>query len=220
MAVEAKGIGAHGAYTHIGDNAIKKMMGFLRELEGLEALDIVAPTEVSRTLEEGRQVVDAMKGKGATDVLLGITVNFGTISGGLKVNMVAEGCKAEVDIRLPQGVTCSQILDEIDQRVARYPGISYEIIQALEPNYTSPDHEICQLLKKAARVAKGRSVILSSGIGASDGRLFRKKGIPCAIYGPRSYNMAGTDEYITVEDLLITTKAHALASLWYLQAKK
>lgn len=217
---EAKGKGAHGAYTHIGENAIRKMMLFLQDLEELEQLDIIAPTEVTRVLEEGREVVDAMKGRGATDVLMGITVNFGTISGGLKVNMVAEGCRAEVDIRLPQGVTCQRMLEEIDKRVARHPGIFYLASQAMEPNYTPPEHEICILLQKSAEITKRSRVVLNSGIGGSDAKHFRERGIPCALYGPRSYNMAGTDEYITVEDLIITTKAHAIASLAYLQAER
>jgi hypothetical protein len=31
--------------------------------------------------------------------------------------------------------------------------------------------------------------------------------------------MGGTDEFITIDDLIITTKAHALASLLYLKAE-
>ena len=217
LEVNAKGIGAHGAYVHIGDNAIKKMMLFLSDLEHVVDLDITTPTDVARVLEEGRPIVDEMKGLGATDVLMGITFNIGKISGGWMVNMVPESCRAEVDIRLPQGITCRQMFTEVDKTVARYPGISYNIIQAMEPNYTPPDHEICRLLQKNAEIVKKTKVIRNSGIGGSDAKHFRQRGIPCALYGPTSYNMAGTDEHITVEDLLIATKAHALTSLEYLQ---
>lgn len=217
LEVNAKGVGAHGAYIHMGDNAIRKMMLFLADLEQVVNLDIVRPSDVARVLEEGRSIVDRMKGPGATDVLMGITYNIGTISGGWMVNMVPEGCKAEVDIRLPQGAGCDQMLAEIDTHVARHPGISYRIIQAMEPNYTPPDHEICLTLQKNAEIARKTEVIRNSGIGGSDAKHFRQRGIPCALYGPTSYNMAGTDEHITVEDLLVATKAHALASLEYLQ---
>ncbi|MBW1699881.1 MAG: ArgE/DapE family deacylase [Deltaproteobacteria bacterium] len=217
LEVIAKGIGAHGAYVHLGDNAIKKMTRFLSDLEHVVDLDISAPGDVTRVLEEGRQIVDKMKGAGATDVLMGITCNIGKIDGGLMVNMIPENCRAEVDIRLPQGVTCRQVLEEIDQILTRHQGISYRVIQAMEPNYTPPDHEICLLLQKNAEFVRKTRVILNSGIGGSDAKHFRQRGIPCALYGPTSYNMAGTDEHITVEDLLTTTKSHALTSLEYLQ---
>lgn len=213
----AKGRGAHGAYVHMGDNAIRKMMKFLDDLGNIVNLEVPRRNELNRVLEAGRDVMDRMKGPGATDCLINPTYNVGTIQGGLKVNMVPEGCQVEVDIRLPQGVPARMILEEVDRYVARHPGISYTIIQAMDPNFTPPDHEICALLQKHAEFSKGGRVIMNSGIGGSDAKHFRAKGIPCAIYGPTSYNMAGTDEYVYVKELLIATKAHALTSLEYLQ---
>lgn len=214
----AKGRGAHGAYVHMGDNAIQKMMRFLADLEGIVKLDVPRLNELNRVLESGRDVLDRMKGPGATECLLNLTYNIGTIQGGLKVNMVPEGCQAEVDIRLPQGVPTGMLLAEVDRYVARHSGISYTITQAMEPNYTDPDHEICRLLQKNAEFAKGGRVILNSGIGGSDSKHFRPAGVPSVNYGPTSYSMAGTDEHIYVKELLLATKAHALTSLEYLQA--
>jgi succinyl-diaminopimelate desuccinylase len=214
--VEAAGLGAHGAYTHIGDNAIQKMIYFLKDLEGVRDLKIDAPTDVAKVLEEGRSVVDKMKGKGATDVLMGITVNFGMISGGTKVNLVAESCRAEVDIRLPQGVPVQKMLQEIDRKISRYPGITYRILFESEPFFTPPDHEVFVRFRKNAEAIKGSPVFLSSGIGGTDAKHFRKYGMPCAIYGPRSHSMGGPDEYITVEDLILATKVHTVTALEYL----
>ena len=216
LEVEAIGLGAHGAYTHMGDNAIQKMLSFLKDLEQVKDLDIISPTDAARVLAEGRRVVDAMKGKGATDVLMGITVNFGTISGGTKVNLVAESCRAEVDIRLPQGVPVQKMLEQVDQKVSRHPGIRYRILHESDPFYTPPDHEIFVRLRKNAEAIKGGPVFLSSGIGGTDAKHFRKYGIPCAVYGPRSYNMGGPDEYITVEDLILATKVQTVTALDYL----
>lgn len=220
LEVKAKGIGAHGAYVHMGENAIQKMLAFLNDLNRVVDLDIEAPDDVRRVLEQGRETVDRMKGPGATDVLLGITMNIGKIEGGWMVNMVPEWCKAEVDIRLPQGMPCARMLQEVDRHVNNHRGTSYTIMQAVEPNYTSPDHEICRLLQKNASLARGSVVLQNSGIGGSDAKHFRAAGVPSALYGPTSHSMAGTDEYITVEDLITVTKAHALTSLEYLQQKR
>ena len=62
--LEAKGKGANGAYPHIGDNAIWKMMLCLQDLRELEKLDMVPPPELWRVLEGAREVVETVKGKG------------------------------------------------------------------------------------------------------------------------------------------------------------
>ena len=77
MEVDFSGKGAHGAYTHLGFNAIKNLYHFLYDLEKLEGLSVV-PDEILQVLREGREVVDETKGNGATDVLGRVTVNMGT----------------------------------------------------------------------------------------------------------------------------------------------
>jgi succinyl-diaminopimelate desuccinylase len=216
MEVVSRGKGAHGAYTHLGFNAIKNLYHFLYDLEKLEGLRVV-PDEILQVLREGREIVDEAKGNGATEVLGRVTVNMGTISGGLKLNLVADMCKAEVDIRPPQGATSDSILSEIEAIRSRYQGIEYKILHRKEPNYTSLGHEIIRLTLKNAEAVRGRRVFPSSGLGATDCRHFRLKGIPCSVYGPRSYQMGAPDEFITVKDLMDTVKVHTLTSFDFLE---
>jgi succinyl-diaminopimelate desuccinylase len=200
----------------MGFNAIQNLNRFLTELEGLEKLK-VASDRISMVLKEGREVVDAAKGKGATDVLGKVTVNVGTISGGLKLNLVPDYCQAEVDIRPPQGARTANILREIEAIRTGYPGIEYRIIHLKEPNHTPLDEEIIKLTLKNAEKVRGHRVYPSSGIGATDCRHFRLRGIPCAVYGPRSYQMGAPDEYVTIRDLIDTVKVHTLTSFDYLE---
>ncbi len=214
----SEGVGAHGAYVHMGDNAIVSMMNFLNDLEGVVEMEFTLPADIEQVVEEGREVLDEAKGSGATEVLKRITCNIGTIDGGLIVNTVPEHCRAEVDIRLPPGATAKNMLDEVDKRVARHAGISYQVTQGGgDPSFTSPDHEICLLMVKNAERVLGRKVMRLPGIGGSDARLFRDYGVPSILYGPTWHGMAGIDEYITIEDLMVVTKAHVLTSLEYLQ---
>ena len=216
LEVVSRGRGAHGAYTHLGFNAIQNLCHFLCDLEKLEGIS-VAPNEISRVLQEGRKVVDEVRGPGATDVLGRVTVNLGTISGGLKLNLVADQCKAEVDIRPPQGSTTSSILSQIETIRSRYQGIEYRVLHLIEPNHTSPDQEIVRLTVKNAEAIRGHRVFPSSGIGATDCRHFRRKGIPCSVYGPRSYQMGAPDEFIATQDLIDTVKVHTLTSFDFLE---
>jgi len=216
MEVISRGKAAHGAYTHMGVNAIQNLYHFLADLEKIEKMN-VTPDDISGVLEEGRNAVDETKGPGATDVLGRITFNVGTISGGLKLNLVPDYARAELDIRPPQGGKTSVILSEIEAIRARYQGIECKVLHMKEPNYTPLDQEIIKLTLKNAEAVRGHRIFPSSGIGATDCRHFRLRGIPCAVYGPRSYQMGAPDEYILVKDLVDTVKVHTLTSLDYLE---
>lgn len=215
MEVISLGKGAHGAYTHLGINAIMNLYNFLTDLKLLEKIKPI-PNEISKIIEQGRDVVDEVKGLGATDILGKITVNVGTISGGLKLNLVPDFCKAEVDIRLPQGISTSKVISEIEKIKYQHKSIEYKIIHVKEPNYTDPNHEILKFTLKNAELVRGKRIFLSSGIGATDCRHFRLKGIPCSVYGPRAYQMGGTDEFVTLRDLIDTVKVHTLTAFEYL----
>jgi succinyl-diaminopimelate desuccinylase len=214
--VSCKGKAAHGAYTHMGQNAIQAMNRFLNDLLSLEGLS-VSPADISGLLDDGRQIVDAMKGPGATEVLKRITVNVGTISGGLKINLVPDYCEAEVDIRLPQGCSSLEIVRQIEKIQERHSGISHEVLRMIDPNYTPFQEEIVQLALKHAEAIRGHRIHLTSGIGLTDCRFFRERGIPSVVYGPRSFNMGAENEYITVQDLMDTVKVHTLTSFDYLE---
>jgi len=132
------------------------------------------------------------------------------------VNLVADCCKAEVDIRLPQGTQCKDVLSEIGKMRAQHKGLEYKIIDMIEANHTSPSEEIIQLMTRNAEAVRGGRIFLSSALGFTDCRCFRQKGIPAGIYGPLSYHMGSQDEHITVADLLDTVKVHVLTSFDYL----
>jgi succinyl-diaminopimelate desuccinylase len=52
---------------------------------------------------------------------MAVTVNIGVIEGGDKVNMIANRCRVEVDLRCPVGLTLDDVLARFEEIVARYP---------------------------------------------------------------------------------------------------
>ncbi len=211
----AHGKAAHGAYVHLGNNAIDMMSDFLRELHNLEVMQF-QPHETSHLHLEAKDTIDAVIGPGAADLMDKISVNIGTISGGYLVNLVPESCKAEVDIRLPLGVTTQQILAEVDKIRSGHPGIEYVITNRLEPSWTSVSDPIVQSTLRAAQHVQGQMIRLSCSIAADDAAYIRPSHIACALYGPRAYQMGAENEYITVKDLIDTVKVHTLASFDFL----
>ena len=55
-----------------------------------------------------------------------VSVNIGTMQGGVKINMLPAECVLEVDFRLPVGISRAAVLAKVAAIVARYPGVSFE----------------------------------------------------------------------------------------------
>ncbi len=105
--------GAHGAYTHMSESATKVAARLVADLESLEDMDTPAPGNVGAILDRNREATDAAQGEGASGIVQRVTVNVGTIRGGMKVNMVPSRCELEVDIRFPIGLEKQRVMDEV-----------------------------------------------------------------------------------------------------------
>jgi succinyl-diaminopimelate desuccinylase len=212
----ARGQAAHGAYPHAGWNAIFAVTAALEELRALEARPWAVPRQVTARIDEARAATDALLGPGTSDVLSAVTVNAGLIQGGTKVNLVADACQAEVDIRLPPGVSTGKILRHVGRVVRRHRGMHYEILHLSEPNWTKPDLPFMQLVREAVTRVRGEAPFFNISGPGTDSRVFRRVGIPVAVFGPTPYGMGAADEYVTVADYLDTVRVHALSALSFL----
>ena len=217
IALESRGASSHSAYPHHGWNAIFDVADALRELRELEAFPWPVPEEFLRRVDEARESTTAMLRQGATDILSSVTVNAGVISGGTKINLTADRCRAEVDIRVPPGVATAEILRAVGRIVRRHRGMTYELIQRSEPNWTSPSHEFLQLVRETATAVTGTPPFFNISAPGTDSRVFRRAGIPTAVFGPTPYGLGGADEHVTVQDYLDTIRVHALTALGFLQ---
>jgi succinyl-diaminopimelate desuccinylase len=97
--------GAHGAYTHASESAIKIAARLVRDLESVGDIEPDPPDNVRAVLDRSAKAVDDAMGPGAHVVLQRVTLNVGMVRGGLKVNMIPSECAVETDFRLPIGVT-------------------------------------------------------------------------------------------------------------------
>jgi succinyl-diaminopimelate desuccinylase len=209
-------IGGHGGYPHVSANAIKEAGRFIAELETLHEMQVPMPPEVRTTLEQGRAVLDRQLGDYATDTLMAVTVNIGLIEGGDKVNMIANRCRVEIDLRCPVGVTLEELLARFEEIVARYPNARFRVINSSPPNVCDPEARIFTLVKDNAEALSGVRPIPTISLGGTDARLWRLRGIPAAVYGPNPNNMGAPDEYVAIDELLHTVKTHVLTAWDYL----
>jgi succinyl-diaminopimelate desuccinylase len=213
----ASGQSAHGAYPHAGSNAIFPVAAALQALRELEAAPWAVPREVTTRIDEAREATDALLGAGASDTLASVTVNAGLVRGGTKINLVADHCEAEVDIRLPPGASTGEVLRHVGRIVRRHAGMRYEVLHLSEPNWTSPDLPFMQIVGQAVTRVRGEAPFFNISSPGTDSRVFRRVGIPVAVFGPTPYGMGAADEHVTVADFLDTVRVHALSGLEFLR---
>ena len=215
--VKTKGKPAHGSFAgYAGENAIMKMGRLLPEIETLRNIPAKLTTEEKNLTEElvkGYTVQFGHEAEGLAGVLRHVTVNVGVIRGGAKANIVPAECEAEVDMRVPIGVSPTQLKAALDERLRGFdPTATAEFSRhpstIVGATYSPPDSKMAKVIKENARQVTDSDPFLSFTSGGTDCRFWRLMGIPAVAYGPKVYAMGAADERVPVEDLLSTAKVH------------
>jgi len=209
--------GAHGAYPHVTASANKIAGRLMAELETLSSIKPSTPANLAAALAGETETIDKALGQGAAEILNKVTVNIGTIDGGVKVNMIPGKCVMECDIRLPVNLDKETVLAELNRICDNYSGLSYLVINHTPPSFCDPDNSMLHCLQSNTKEIIGIDPKPIVSLGGTDARLWRHKGIPAFVYGPFPRNMGAADEYVEVEEFLNILKIHLLSSFDYLQ---
>lgn len=220
MWIELNAIGkaSHGAHVHKGENAIDRLVeGIDRMNKELVSLKVNAPKEVTQAIKESSEISERYSGEGETEVLQQVTVNFGTIEGGVSPNLIPAKASAQGDIRVPVGVSMSEVEQKIKEITESVEGLSYHIFRQYEPNRSDINHEIFVFTADNVEYITGEKPVNTMRVGASDARHYRiSKNIPSVNCGLNPYNLGGPDEYIEIEELTDLAKIHTLTAFDYL----
>ena len=217
LLLRAEGKAAHGSFAgYVGENAILKLVNTLPSVDSLNGFEPeLTPSEKELTAKvmKGYEQQYGHESKKMSEVLRKVTVNIGTIKGGAKDNIIPASCEAEIDIRLPLGITPLEIKGKVETVVhEKEPSVKVEWNRhpdiITETTYTREEEKIVSFLSKNSNEQTGEKPTLSFTSGGTDCRFWRKRGVPAVSYGPRVYGMGGVDERIRVEDLLMTAKVH------------
>ena len=208
--------GAHGAYTHFSPSATKIAARLITDLEALGKIQVSPPENVNRAISQAAKAIDKAMGKGAANITQKVTVNIGTIHGGLKVNMIPGDCVIELDIRLPIGLDKARIMEEVEKIVARYPEVSVGELNYNPPSWCDPYGEMVRYLQANVKTLKGFEPLPVVSLGGTDCRLWRYRDIPAYVYGPYPTGMGSFNEYIDIEEFLYIVRTHVLSAYDYL----
>ncbi|OSJ13497.1 hypothetical protein BST63_16195 [Bradyrhizobium canariense] len=207
--------GGHGAYVHMGPSAVDQASTVIADLRKFAEFDFQEPPSIVAALTEAGETYDRAFGRGASENARRVTMNVGRINAGTNVNMIAPQCTFEVDFRLPMGVVIKDALDHIE-KLRETHCFSYDIMMSSEPNWTEPNHEFVEIVAKNAETIAGAPPQLIPGLGSTDARLWRNRGIPAVVYGPAPRGMGATDEHVPVEEIFDVVRCHLLSAFDYL----
>jgi succinyl-diaminopimelate desuccinylase len=206
--------GGHAAYPSTHPSAIEAACAFITDLQDLP--DRWPPSDVvfaGDPLARTRQ--DEAVQPGSADALTRVVVNAGVINGGTSVNMRADLCSVKIDVRVPLGIATREVIEAVRDLASEHGG-EYDVWSQSEPNASDRDHRIFTLLGDHAEAINGSRPLLACGLGCTDARLWRAKGIPSAVYGPSPATMAAPDEQVSETALRNLIKIHALTVAGFL----
>jgi succinyl-diaminopimelate desuccinylase len=205
--VKATGVSGHAAYRQ-GDSAVDKVRGLLDAASRLHGTRGRMRREVAALVRGQRAAAERRWGPGTGALGDRVTVSVGSLRGGGQVNLIPAACEAEIDFRLPPGVSTRTILAALRREARRRRGTTVEVLNRCESYVTPPTARLVQLVGANARARCGVTPLPVVRLGYTDGRFFRREGIPTVVYGPRVRNMGGPDESIDVDELIDVARVH------------
>jgi succinyl-diaminopimelate desuccinylase len=224
LKVKAEGRPAHAGVSFLGDNAIEKLYRFLTKLHKIEVVERKHSEEIEKILsyiiaESERLKNTEFSKEFFQRVMNRLVMNVGMISGGEKINIVPSAAEAIVDIRILPGMTHETVMEEIEEILedSGIQGISFETVLKADSSYQNIDNPFINFMRNS--VSNGMNIEPTPYMitGFTDARFFRAKGIPTVIYGCKGENFHGIDEFITIDNLISTTKAYALTAMNFLK---
>jgi succinyl-diaminopimelate desuccinylase len=190
--------------TTRGSSAIARLAAVLAEIDTWNDEQIVPPSDIAS--------VAAAAGAHR----LRLSVNSGTIAGGYFVSQAASRARAEVDFRMPPGLTIAQMSARLDALVSRHPGLSWSTIKGWGPNWSPETSAIARSISSAALRVRGTAPAPVVRLPASDASRWRAKGIPSICYGPQPELASGVDDYVLEQDVVDCAKVYTLSAHAYL----
>jgi succinyl-diaminopimelate desuccinylase len=184
LKVRLKGKRCHGAYPWRGKNAIDAAVKALNRISSLKL-----PSKKNAYLRPP-------------------TVNIGTIRGGDKVNIVADLCEFELDIRFLPGTSHRDFLGLVRKALSACSGdFDIEVNGIQQPYTISPSHPLVRGLRQAFRES-GLAPRIKGSEGATVITFFQHEGIPAAASGFGNGGQAhSADEFVKVNNLYKGAKA-------------
>ena len=195
--------GHSSAVSRVG-SAIARLSRALVAVDDLNGYVVALPPEL------------AARWSGADSRELALTVNAGTVAGGTFVGQISTAARAELDLRLPPGLSADDAEALVRSRVGDVGGVRVGRLKGWDPNWTDPTSALGRAWADSERALRGSDPVLAVRLPASDASRWRQQGVPALCYGPQPTWSAGLDDYAEKAEVLDCVGLYALAALTFL----
>lgn len=145
-----------------------------------------------------------------------LSANIGRIEGGAGFSPAVSEAAAQIDIRLPPGLSQAEISARLDA-LCGDGRLSWELVKGWEANWSDPACAPARAVREAARRVRGAAPLDVTRLPASDASRWRALGVPAVCYGPQPELASGVDDYVRRRDLLDCVAVYAGAARHLLQ---
>lgn len=203
--LEASGDGGHSSRALRGRTAAAKLSALLMSLDAINDERATVPKELG-----------GISG-GPDEAGLRVSLNAGTLAAGGVRSLIASKARAEIDVRLPPGVSAAYIEKRVRAAVSA-DGVAVLRVKAWDANWTALDNPLVAGVASAALAVRGEGPRFVVRLPGSDARRWRELGVPAVCYGPQPTLSAGIDDYAEEKDVLDCAKVYARTALALLAA--
>ena len=205
--VEARSPGGHASRALRGETAVMKLAAFLARLDAMNDEYASLPREL-----------EGVSG-GEGNLGLRLSLNAGTLAAGTVRSQVATRAHAQIDIRLPPGIS-AQACETMIRKQMDGDDISIAVVKAWDANWTALDNPLVAELATAATAVRGAVPPFVVRLPGSDARRWRDLGVPAVCYGPQPMLSAGIDDYVNEQDVVDCAKIYACTTLALMRRRK
>jgi succinyl-diaminopimelate desuccinylase len=202
--LEARAPGGHSSRALRGQTAVIRLAAALARLDAMNELYATLP----------RELAGVTGGEG--NLGLRLSLNAGTVAAGTVRSQIAPRACAEIDIRLPPGIS-AQACEAMIRRETGDGDIAIQVVKSWDANWTALDNPLVVALADAAQTVRGAKPDFVVRLPGSDARRWRDLGVPAVCYGPQPTLSAGVDDYVNEQDVVDCAKIYARTALALMQ---
>lgn len=204
LRVTVEGTPGHASSVRPGASASARLASAVTRLDALTGRRGTLPAELAAVMTTSE------------DPGLELSVNVGTMAAGTFVGQVAVAGHAEVDLRLPPGITADGAEAMVRAELTDIPGLRVTRLKGWDPNWTSPDTALARAWHTASLAVGRGEPVAAVRLPASDASRWRRLGVPALCYGPQPTLSAGVDDHADEDEVVACAALYAGAALAFL----
>jgi len=211
--------GHSSLYPVVGKSAIVKACSFQQFIESFHHQEFPVDTDIKDAITRASESLSQQAGispEHAHRILRHVMYNPGVIQGGERVNVVAQRCTSEIDMRIPWGCNPHHILKRIREK---FPDADIVVDEIANASFTPP----CRLLRETCRAIEEvyhEPAIPCVTWAATDARYLREAGVKVIEYGPGDLaRLHAINERVAISQLKKSCEIFSHIILSYMDVK-